>query len=302
MTSLLSLGILPEYFTENEKQLIEIQKKNFSREFEQKADFIVAGGTDLFVQKEHELRKGNIKFYFSENGTDKIWIEGNQCCIDAKATVSDFGDSQIILKYYPEMKSFIRLFGSLPIRNRATIGGNIINASPIGDMTSILLAFNSILHLQNDKAARQVPLKDFFKGYKTLDKMNDEILTKITFELPKQNTFFNYEKVSKRIHLDIASVNTAVQLKIDNGIITQANISAGGVAPIPLYLAEMRKSLLGKKISAVTISEAIQVAVSETNSITDVRASCEYEELLLRQLLLAHVYKLTRETSHSDIL
>ena len=63
--------------------------------------------------------------------------------IDARATVSDFGESEIIQKYFPEMKNFIRLFGSLPIRNRATIGGNIINASPIGDMTSILLPLNS---------------------------------------------------------------------------------------------------------------------------------------------------------------
>ena len=93
-----------------------------------------------------------------------------------------------------------------------------------------------------------------------------------------------------------------MQIKIDNGIITQANISAGGVAPIPLYLAEMRKSLLGKKISADTISEAIQVALSEINPITDVRGSAEYKKLLLRQLLLAHFYKFSPETIHSEIL
>jgi len=301
ISSLIRLEILPPYFADIDAQLKATRKEKLSREFEQRSEFLVAGGTDLFVQKEHELRKGNIKFYFSDNGADKIWIEGNQCCIDAKATVSDFGNSQIILKYYPEMKSFIRLFGSLPIRNRATIGGNIINASPIGDMTSILLAFNSTLHLEKDKSSRQVLLKDFFKGYKTLDKMNDEILTKITFELPKQNTFFNYEKVSKRIHLDIASVNTAILIKIDNGIITLANISAGGVAPIPLYLSEMRKSLLGKKISAETISETIQVALSEINPITDVRGSAEYKKLLLRQLLLSHFHKYSSELVESEL-
>jgi xanthine dehydrogenase small subunit len=301
IASLKSLGIIPEYFTQTEQQIIEIQKKNFSSEFEQKSDFIVAGGTDLFVQKEHELRKGKIRFYFSENGADKIWIEGNQCCIDAKATVSDFGNAEIIQKYFPDMKKFVRLFGSLPIRNRATIGGNIVNASPIGDMTSILLALNATVHLEKDKSTRQVLLKDFYKGYKTLDKSIDEILTKISFELPKQNTLFNYEKVSKRIHLDIASVNTAILLKIDNGIITHANISAGGVAPIPLYLAEMRKSLLGKKISTDTISKAIQVALSEINPITDVRGSTEYKKLLLRQLLLSHFNKYSPELVESEL-
>ena len=301
ISSLIRLEILPHYFADIHAQLKSIIKEKLSQEFEQKSDFIVAGGTDLFVQKEHELRKGKIKFYFGENGTDKIWLEGNQCFIDAKATISDFGDSEIIQKYFPEMKKFVRLFGSLPIRNRATIGGNIINASPIGDMTSILLALNAILHLEKEKSTRQVLLKDFYKGYKTLDKSSDEILTKISFELPKQNTFFNYEKVSRRIHLDIASVNSAALLKIDNGIITQANISAGGVAPIPLYLTEMRKYLHGKKISADTISEAIQVAISEINPITDVRGSAEYKKLLLRQLLLAHFHKLSPQLIEEEL-
>jgi xanthine dehydrogenase small subunit len=92
-----------------------------------------------------------------------------------------------------------------------------------------------------------------------------------------------------------------VQLKIDNEIITQANISAGGVAPIPLYLAEMRKSLLGKKIVAETISETIQAALSEINPITDVRGSAEYKKLLLRQLLLSHFHKYSPELVESEL-
>ena len=302
LSSLINLGIIPKYFEEIPKQLTEIKKKIISLEYEQRADFLIAGGTDLFVQREDDLLKSNIKFFFGENGADRIWIDGNQCCIDARATVSNFGDSEIIQKYFPEMTNFIRLFGSLPIRNRATIGGNIINASPIGDMTIILLALNSTLHLQNNKATRQVSLKDFFTGYKTLDKKEDEILTKITFDIPKQNTFFNFEKVAKRIHLDIASVNTAMLLTVDDRIITQANISAGGVSPIPLYLSEMRKSLLGKKVSEENISEAIEVALSEISPITDVRGSEEYKTLLLRQLLLAHFYKLSPEIIQAEIL
>ncbi|NWF91089.1 MAG: FAD binding domain-containing protein [Ignavibacteriaceae bacterium] len=301
ISSLISLEILPTYFAEIPTRLKTIRKAKPSQEYEQKSDFIVAGGTDLFVQKEDELRKSKIKFYFNDNSRDKVWIEGNQCFIDAKAAISDFGNSDVIQKYLPEIKKYIRLFGSLPIRNRATIGGNIINASPIGDMTCILLALNAALHLEKDKSTRQVQLKDFYKGYKSLDKSIDEILTKISFELPKQNTLFNFEKVSRRIHLDIASVNTAMQLKIDNGIITHVNISAGGVAPIPLYLTEMRKSLLGKKINSSTISEALQSALSEVNPITDVRGSADYKKLLLRQLLLAHFHKFSPQLIEEEL-
>ena len=131
--------------------------------------------------------------------------------------------------------------------------------------------------------------------------LNDEILTKISFDLPKQNTFFNFEKVSKRIHLDIASVNTAILMKVDNGIITQVNISAGGVAPIPLYLNGMRKSLLGKKVNCETIIKAIDVALTETSPITDVRGSAEYKKLLLRQLLLAHFHKYSPELVEAEM-
>ena len=296
------IGVIPKYFENILSLLAEIKRKTVSREFEQKSDFLIAGGTDLFVQREADLIKSNVKFVSAENNGNRIWIDNNQCFIDARTSVSDFGESEIISKYFSEMKNFIRLFGSLPIRNRATIGGNIINASPISDMTSMLLALNSTLHLQNGKTIRQVLLKEFYLGYKTLDRANDEFLTMISFDLPKPNTFFNYEKVSKRIHLDIASVNSAMFLKADNGIITQANVSAGGVAPIPLYLSEMRKSMLGKKVNAATISDAIVVALSEISPITDVRGSAEYKKLLLRQLLLAHFLKFSPEIIHSEIL
>ncbi len=301
VTSLISLEILPKYFADIPARLKSIRKEKLSQEFEQKAEFIVAGGTDLFVQKEDEIRKANIKFHFSENGGDKIWIDGNKCFIDARATVSDFGESKIIQKHFLDMKKFIRLFGSLPIRNRATIGGNIINASPIGDMTSILLALNATLYLQKENSTRQVHLKDFYLGYKTLDKSSDEILSKISFELPKQNTFFNYEKVSRRIHLDIASVNTSILIKFNDDVISEAHLSAGGVAPIPLYLSKTVKYLTGKTIGAETILDTIEIALTEISPITDVRGSAEYKKLLLRQLILAHLHKLSPKLIEEEI-
>jgi xanthine dehydrogenase small subunit len=302
LKNFIKIGIIPKYFENIPLMLSDVKKKSISCEFDPKSEFLIAGGTDLFVQRESDLLKSNVAFTISENGGSKIWIEENQIFIDARTTVSNFGESEIIQKNFPQMKDFIRLFGSLQIRNRATVGGNIINASPIGDMTSILLALNSILYLETANKTRQVLLKDFYKGYKSLDKKEDEILTKISFDIPKPNSFFNYEKVSKRTHLDIASVNTSILLKIDNGIITQANISAGGVAPIPMYLAEMRKLLLGKKINTDSISESIETGLKEISPITDVRGSTEYKKLLLRQLLLAHFYKLTPDLVQPEMI
>jgi xanthine dehydrogenase small subunit len=211
-------------------------------------------------------------------------------------------NSEIMIKYFPDIQKYFSLFGSLPIRNRATVGGNIVNASPIADMTNFFLALNSKILLtnvnnisskkNNGVKGREVYLKDFYLGYKTLDKKPEEIIKSLSFKVPSANSLFSYEKVSRRTYLDIASVNTSMFIESENDIITDIHISAGGVAPIPLYLIKTRKFLLNKKIEPELISEAARIAVSETSPITDARGSVQYKKLLLRQLIFAHFLKL----------
>jgi xanthine dehydrogenase small subunit len=131
-------------------------------------------------------------------------------------------------------------------------------------------------------------LKDFYKGYKDLDKSSDEILSTISFKLPTQNCHYNFEKVSKRIHLDIASVNTAFQITISKNIVTQAHLSAGGVGPIPMYLGKTCAFLTDKVLSPETVQSANEIIQTEINPISDVRGSADYKRLLLRQLFYAH--------------
>jgi xanthine dehydrogenase small subunit len=266
------------------------------------AQYRIGGGTDLFVQKWEDLYKSDIGFIHDTSPDEKISISGNECFVNASATVTDIMNSEIMIKYFPDIKNYFSLFGSLPIRNRATLGGNIVNASPIADMTSFFLALNSKLSLVNGNAissllkseikGREVLLKDFFLGYKTLDKKQEEIIQYVSFKLPSVNSLFSYEKVSRRTYLDIASVNTSMSIETVNDIIKEVHISAGGVAPIPLYLVKTRAFLLNKKIDSKLIEEAVQIALSETSPITDARGSVQYKKLLLRQLLFAHFLKL----------
>ena len=262
----------------------------------------IGGGTDLFVQKWEDLYKSDVSF-LNNNGLDeKIYVSGNECFVSASVTVTDIMNSEILLKYFPDIKNYFSLFGSLPIRNRATLGGNIVNASPIADMTSFFLALNSKLllisgntissSLGSKPKGREVLLKDFFLGYKTLDKKPEEIIQQVSFGLPSGNSLFSYEKVSRRTYLDIASVNTSMSVESNNDIIQDIHISAGGVAPIPLYLAKARAFLMNNKIDSKLIAEAARIAVSETSPITDARGSVQYKKLLLRQLLFAHFLKL----------
>jgi len=179
------------------------------------------------------------------------------------------------------------------IRNMASFGGNLVNASPIGDMTIFFLALNSDITISNENGnERIIPLKSFYQGYKTYDLKDGELLKKISFKLPTEISYFNFEKVCKRTHLDIASVNSAIHISIENNSISEAHVSIGGVAAIPKYLHETSKFLRGKSLTSSTIIEANEVLQNEISPISDVRGSSEYKRLLGRQLFFAHFTEL----------
>ena len=136
-------------------------------------------------------------------------------------------------------------------------------------------------------------LKDFYKGYKSLDKQPGEIIEKIMFELPSATDLFNFEKVCKRTNLDIASVNSAICLRMqDEQTIAVASLSAGGVGPVPMYLAKSSAFLLGKRVTASLIHELTDIVQSEISPISDARGTEAYKRLLLSQLIKAHFIKL----------
>jgi xanthine dehydrogenase small subunit len=194
------------------------------------------------------------------------------------------------------------LISSKAIRHRATVAGNIINASPIGDLTIFLLSLDATLALNGGQHRRNLALKDFFKGYKQLDKNENELVEWISFPVPGKNTFFNFEKVSRRPHLDIASVNSAIQIQVDGRMIRQVDLSAGGVGPVPLYLSGAAAYLTGRKITFDHIREAATIAQTEISPINDVRGSSHYKRLLLRQLIFAHFMNLFPQQINEKVL
>jgi xanthine dehydrogenase small subunit len=204
-------------------------------------------------------------------------------------TVTDMLESPIMQDLFPNLYSHLKLVSSTPIRNMATIAGNLVNASPIGDMTIWLLALDATIALTHT-AEREIALRNFYLGYKTLDKTEDEFITKSRFPKPNESYHFNFEKVSKRRYLDIATVNTAIQLQIADGLIVQAHAAAGGVAPVPLYLKQTSAFLTGKKVPTTKddFSNLYAVLQKEISPISDVRGSETYKRLLLQQLFRAH--------------
>jgi xanthine dehydrogenase small subunit len=288
---LVTNDFVPDYFLTIEQRL-----KEFKTEYTSSGQVPIGGGTDLYVQKHDELHDMELSYLFDKKELNGICFDGNTCTLKSSVTVTDLIENEALLKAIPNWYNYLKLLSSTPIRNIATIAGNIANGSPIGDFTIILLAMKAKLTLTNkENVSRQVMLKDFYLGYKTLDKKTDEIIAEIIFEVPSSSKF-NFEKVCKRQYLDIASVNTAITVSVNGNTITDVDVSIGGVGPIPKYLTKTGEFLMGKSISIDTVKQAEQLLQTELAPISDARGTEDYKRLLARQLFFAHFITLFPET------
>ncbi|HPA81461.1 MAG TPA: FAD binding domain-containing protein [Thermoanaerobaculales bacterium] len=288
IAALVGAGVLPPYFTEVAARLVALEPSPA----ELHADGpLVAGGTDLYVQRLSELEPAMPRLLLRELPpgirADDGWVE-----MSATTTAEDLKRSPVLRQVLGGVERFIDLICSEPVRQRATIGGNIVNASPIGDMTIMLLALDAELVLARDGRRRQLPLRDFFRGYKAVDLGPGEIIEAVRFPASRGNGAFTFERVSKRRYLDIASVNSAAWLRLEGGRISQVFLSAGGVAPIPMRLTATEELLTGKRVTADVARLAADAARAEVTPISDVRGSADYKRLLLGQLVLAHLHAL----------
>ncbi len=286
---LIENSFIPKYFQGIPSKLKALQIADNS----QSGTVFVSGGTDLYVQQADNLIENNIHTIANNNALKRIKIEGQTCTIGAGTKVTELWNHKELNNYFPNLKKHLKLVSSEQIRNMASFGGNFVNASPIGDMTIFFLALNSdISIIDQDGNKRTLPLNQFYKGYKTFDLKDVELIKDIQFELPTKYTKFNFEKVSKRTHLDIASVNSAISFTYENEIIQNAHVSIGGVAAIPKYLFETSTFLNGKQLSTQLIIETNTVLQEEISPISDVRGSSDYKRLLARQLFFAHFIEL----------
>lgn len=283
------LEILPDYFKGIPERLRALMQGANGVFTEKKGAPFLGGGTDLYVQQHEKMVElAQIDFLFNREGLKGIVLEGRRCVIGGAATVSDLMESPVIQRAFPRFDEYARLISSTPIRNIATVSGNFVNASPIGDLSIFFLALDARLLLSDGGSVRELPLREFYRGYKVLNKSPDEFISTISFEMPDTDTLFHFEKVSKRTCLDIASVNSALRITVKEGIIEEAHLSAGGVGPVPAYLAKASAVLRGRRLEEELVLEVIEIAGEEIAPIADARGTAEYKRLLLGQLIKAH--------------
>jgi len=287
---LVGLGILPEYFRAIPQRLRQLPAAEPSAATG--AALRVGGGTDVFTRQPERLAGRPLVLLARRESLQGIWAEGGRLFIGAETSEEDIRSSPLLNTHFPGLEQDFRLIASTPVRHRATLGGNLANASPIADGAVYFLAHNARLGLKQGRQLRELPLSRFFRGYKRVDLREGEEIEWLAVELPAKPAAFSFEKTSRRAHLDVATVNSALRIEVSDGMVESAWLSAGGVAPTPLLLERAGESLVGRRLDAATVKEAARLALEQAAPISDVRGSASYKRLLLRQLVYAHFLKL----------
>ncbi|HEY3445374.1 MAG TPA: FAD binding domain-containing protein [Myxococcales bacterium] len=286
LPAMVAAGVVPAWFGEMPAELGKLRKASARAG---KDAVLVAGGTDLFVQRPEALLEGELCFLSRRKDLDYVRVDGEVLRIGGATTIEDFRRSKAVKKHFPQLEKDFLLHSSTLLRNKATLTGNVVNASPIGDATIILLALDARLVLQAEGQTREVPLSKFFLGYKKTDLACGELVKEIVVPLLPKNARYHFEKVSNRTTLDIAAVNSAVRVTTaEDGTISDLKVSAGGVGPVPFLVAGL-EAFHGKKESDPATAEAVSRAAMEAaRPIDDVRGSAAYKKALLGQLVRAH--------------
>ncbi|MEM8866563.1 MAG: FAD binding domain-containing protein [Planctomycetota bacterium] len=185
----------------------------------------------------------------------------------------------------PEYARVLEVFGSPQIRHAGTLGGNIINASPIADSLPLLFALDAQLCLSSTEGDRMVNITEFYTDYKQYDLRPEELLTEVRIPLPDESDLLRLYKISRRRDLDISTFTAAIRLQLDGDTITDAAVAYGAVGPTVLRMRQTEEALIGEPFTTQTMQAAGDAAVAEITPLTDVRGAADYRYQLARNVL-----------------
>ena len=242
---------------------------------------IVAGSTnvlpDIKVKKLSPKILVDLTAIEELRGIDK---KKDKICIRPLTTIAELINSELILKESKVLIQAAEQFADPLVRNNATIGGNLVTASPAADMAVPLLALGAVIKIESMRQKREVKLKEFFLGPGKTVLQDDEMIVGIEFEQSDINKNGYFVKLGKRKAMAIAIVSLALNLEIKRNKIIQIRIALGSVAPIPIRLTVVEEFLKNKEINNKLVEEAASKVGEEVNPISDIRASEEYRRYI----------------------
>lgn len=246
---------------------------------------LIAGGTDVGLWVTKELRDLPRPIFLHRCADlREITQQGETLRLGAMVTVEALRNH--VKDSHPALHAMLTRFASDQIRQMATVGGNIANGSPIGDLPPALIALGATLHLRHGAARREMPLEDFFIDYREQDRRKGEFVEAVT--LPANAPDLACEKLSKRRDQDISAVMAAFNITEAKGKITAARLAFGGMAGTPKRAAEAEAALIGQPWSEATIRKAMMALKSDFTPLSDMRASAAYRMQGAQNLLLRH--------------
>ncbi|EJO93965.1 FAD-binding molybdopterin dehydrogenase [Ectopseudomonas mendocina DLHK] len=245
---------------------------------------LLAGGTDLALEVTQFHRELPVMIYVGHiEDMKRIEVTDSAIEIGAAASLSDCYEA--LSREYPDFGELLHRFASLQIRNQGTLGGNIGNASPIGDAPPLLIALGAQIALRQGNTRRILPLQDYFLDYKVTARQEAEFIEKIIVPRKQANQAFRAYKVSKRLDDDISAVCAAFNLTIVDGVVTDARIAFGGMAAIPKRASACEAALVGSAWYPGVIERACEALGEDFTPLSDFRASKEYRLLTAQNLL-----------------
>ncbi len=255
---------------------------------------ILAGATDvgLWVTKQHrELRSIISVARIAElrkitRNSDKLTIGASVSCTDAELAITEM---------YPDFSELLRRFGSVQVRNAATVGGNIANGSPIGDAPPALIALNAQLKLRKGKEFRTQSLEKFFVDYGVQDLSPGEFLEAIEIPIIRNPEQLRCYKVSKRFDQDISAVCGCFNIQLEGEKVSEARLCFGGMAPTPKRAREAEKALQGVTWNEAAIADAARALETDFTPLSDVRGSADYRMAVAQNLIWRYYFE-SRQT------
>jgi len=259
---------------------------------------IIAGGTDvgLWVTKQYQ-RLGHLIYTgrvpeLLHTGLSDHFIE-----IGAAVSITDAGG--LIIRHYPDLAELFSRFASPPIRNVATLGGNIANGSPVGDSIPPLIALGTRIVLQGTQGPRELLLEDFYHDYMVNDLQADEVLVSIRIPLPGDSGSIRTYKVSKRFDQDISALCMALWMRLDNDVVKSIRVACGGLAATPKRALECEAALIDQAWNVDTVSRGMTALADDFSPIDDMRASADYRLRCAQNLLRRFYLETTGQLDHT---
>ena len=238
---------------------------------------VIAGGTDLvLLLQQNMVTPTHVVDISSISELQYIREENGFLRVGAATNMRDIETSETVRTRIPMLSEAAQLVGEIGVRNLATIGGNLVNASPAADSAPPLLVLDASLRVRNSKSERIVKLTDFFLHVKKTVLQPNELVTEITVPIPPKNSGAVFFRLAKRGGNVISVVSAAALVTLNGKTCTVARIAMGSVAPTPVRLRNAEKVLEGSEPTEERITAATQKALEEIKPISDLRASAEY--------------------------